>query len=318
MNIAGGHATFNPLLETQTCKVRACLEFDIAVITVTPTANAKEWTFTMPAYNVEVGVEYETELALSEADDNTATLAEWDGYEADITLTRTLTAGMWITLAVPFSISTANYAALQTMLTAQGGSIMVKQLSSSELNDNTLTLNFADATSIEAGKPYLVKVSNNLNLATLPAAITAYAVANPGIANPFAGVEISKTAVTVETTAVDFIPTLGLTTPAASASNILFLGANNTLLNPSADGQSIKGFRAYFQLKGEAAAARSFVLDFGDGEASGIQTLDNLTISPVDNSVYDLSGRKWSNSKLSNGQMPKGVYIVNGRKVVVR
>ena len=38
-------------------------------ITVTPTANANEWTFAMPGYNVEVGVEYETELALSEATD---------------------------------------------------------------------------------------------------------------------------------------------------------------------------------------------------------------------------------------------------------
>ena len=27
VNIAGGHATINPLLETQTCKVRACIAF---------------------------------------------------------------------------------------------------------------------------------------------------------------------------------------------------------------------------------------------------------------------------------------------------
>ncbi len=117
-------------------------------------------------------------------------------------------------------------------------------------------------------------------------------------------------------TYVNFVPTLGKTEVAGNVQNILFLGADNELLNPSSEGQYIKGFRAYFQLKN--AQARSFVLDFGDGEASGIQTLDNSTISPADNSVYDLSGRKWSNSKLSNGQMPKGVYIVNGRKVVVR
>ena len=32
--------------------------------------------------------------------------------------------------------------------------------------------------------------------------------------------------------------------------------------------------------------------------------------------VYDLSGRKIENYKLSNGKLLRGVYIVNGKKVV--
>ena len=51
------------------------------------------------------------------------------------------------------------------------------------------------------------------------------------------------------------------------------------------------------------------------GNATGITSLDNSTISPIDN-CYDLSGRKLSNSKWSNGQMRKGVYIINGQKKV--
>ena len=50
-------------------------------------------------------------------------------------------------------------------------------------------------------------------------------------------------------------------------------------------------------------------------ETTGIRTMDNLTISPSDD-CYDLSGRKIAKS--SNGQMPKGLYIVGGRKVVVK
>ena len=38
------------------------------------------------------------------------------------------------------------------------------------------------------------------------------------------------------------------------------------------DGQYIKGLRAYFLLKGAAANARSFVLDLGNSEASGIRS----------------------------------------------
>lgn len=52
--------------------------------------------------------------------------------------------------------------------------------------------------------------------------------------------------------------------------------------------------------------AREFFL-FGD--ATGIEALDNLTISPIDHSVYDLQGRRVA-------QPAKGLYIVNGKKVI--
>ena len=277
------------------------------VIDVTPTANANEWTFKMPAYDVEVNVEYETALALSEADDNAATLEEWDGFEADITLTRTLREGGWNTLAVPFSIDATNFAALQQLLAAQGG-ITLKQLSSSELDGNTLTLNFADATSIEAGKPYLVKVSKELNLATLPAMIDA--LGSP--VNPFKDAEVSKTAVPTETDAVDFIPTLGATTITGDdAKTVLFLAAENKLKNPTTLPTDIKGFRAYFQLKGEGALVKSVLLNLGDGETTGISLTPDL--SPVgDGSVYDLQGRR------VNKAAQKGVYIVNGKKTIIK
>ena len=56
-----------------------------------------------------------------------------------------------------------------------------------------------------------------------------------------------------------------------------------------------------------------------------IGQLDNFLDKPsaervqsYDNAVYDLTGRKVSNGKLSNGQMPKGIYIYKGKKFVVR
>ncbi len=48
------------------------------------------------------------------------------------------------------------------------------------------------------------------------------------------------------------------------------------------------GFRAYFQLKGAAATARSFELDI-DGETTAISAVSG---SPADNgAVYTLDGR---------------------------
>ena len=51
---------------------------------------------------------------------------------------------------------------------------------------------------------------------------------------------------------------------------------------------------------------------------------DEQAIQPASTTaVYDLSGRQIENSKIVNGQfvngaLPKGIYIVNGKKVVIR
>ena len=244
------------------------------------------WTLaSMPAFDIELEVEYETALALSETTDNSAALTEWDGYEADVTLTRTLSAGSWNTFAAPFS-------------TAIPDGWTVKELSSTSFADGTLTLNFANATSIEAGKPYLVKVAASADLS----------------AAPFTGAIVSKDAQPFTSTDVDFIPTLGATTiPDGDTKAVLFLAANNTLLNPSALPANMKGFRAYFQLKGEAASqARAFSMNLGDGETTGIIAIGTDRAASTDNATYTLDGRRISKAT------QKGVYIQNGKKVIIK
>lgn len=258
---------------------------DAEQVTVTKTANNNEWTLTMPASDVELQVEYETALALSETTDNANALTEWNGCEADVTLTRTLQAGSYNTFAVPFS------------MTIPSG-WTVKELSSASFSEGVLTLNFANASSIEAGKPYLVKVSATTDLSSAP----------------FTGVTVSKDAVPFTSTDVDFIPTLGTTTVSGEVKSILFLGASNKLYNPNAEDSQMKGFRAYFQLKGTAASARAFNIDFGDGEATGIISVSGsgLMVNGSDG-CYDLQGRR-----IEGQPTQKGVYIVNGKKTVIK
>ena len=244
------------------------------------------WTLAAtPAFDVELEVEYETALALSETTDNSATLEEWDGYEADVTLTRTLAAGSWNTFAAPFS-------------TAIPEGWTVKELISATFADGTLTLNFANAASIEAGKPYLVKVAANTDLSTAP----------------FTGAIVSKDAQPFTSTDVDFIPTLGATTIEGSdTKSVLFLGAENKLKNPATLPADIKGFRAYFQLKGETVSlARAFSIDFGDGETTGIIAIGTDRAASTDNATYTLDGRRISKAT------QKGVYIQNGKKVIIK
>ena len=58
----------------------------------------------------------------------------------------------------------------------------------------------------------------------------------------------------------------------------------------------------------------------GFAEILPIETAD---ISPIADDeqpspTYDLQGRKLSNSKWSNGQIRKGIYVKDGRKFVVK
>jgi len=240
-------------------------------------------------------------VALAETDDNTQTLADKDGAVANVTLTRTLQPGNWNTFAVPFALSGDELAAW---------GITAKELTSSSFVDGTLSLTFDAAESIEAGKPYLVQVDATLE--------------NP----TFENVRVKKDAVTVETEAVNFIPTLGktlVTGPEGDEDNadaVLFLAAGNRLTNPSVvntpDKQSsyMKGFRAFFQLKGDAAMSnlRAYSIDFGDGEATEIVEVDGGQLAvDSDDSWYDLQGRK-----LDGQPTTKGVYIWKGKKVTVK
>ena len=254
----------------------------------------------MPAVGrIVFSVEDRLPLTLSEATDNSTTLSTANGKVCDVTLTRTLQKGGYNTFAVPFAISSAKMTEL---------GITAKKLTASDFNSTTgtLTLTFSSASEIEAGKPYLVKVSAN--------------VVNP----TFSGVTVSSTAVpNTETTAVNFVPTLGkaLVTGdgsyASEPGSVLFLGSGNKLFSPTVvndagqEASYMKGFRAYFQLKGTAASARAFNIDFGDGETTGIISVNGsgLMVNGSDG-CYDLQGRRVQNPV-------KGLYIVNGKKVFI-
>ena len=100
---------------------------------------------------------------------------------------------------------------------------------------------------------------------------------------------------------------------------------------------TINACRAYFLLNNGLTAGtptpgeqtvRAFKLNFDDSEATGVAVIDNgkLIMDNEAGAVYDLQGRKvngrWSmvNGQWSmvNGQLKKGLYIVNGKKIVVK
>ena len=114
----------------------------------------------------------------------------------------------------------------------------VKELTASSFTDGALSLTFANAASIEAGKPYLI----------MPAGSNGY------VEPVFEGVTIVKTTTPVVTDFATFTPVMKPTGFTERDKTVLFLTADGKLSFPS-DNSQMKGFRAYIRLTDAAAAA---------------------------------------------------------------
>ena len=241
-------------------------------------------------------------------------IPEFLGKSFEVTLTgRTLWKdGKWNTLCLPFSLASLTGTPLE--------GATVKTLTSSTFADGALTLNFTEdannLTSIEAGKPYIIK----------------WAPSSEHIVNPvFQGVTLDATDRSVsfdytegQEKGITFCGTYDAMAFDAAEPSILFLGGANTLYYPES-GAKIGAQRAYFQLDGLTAgessspnAVRAFKLSFGD-QSTGIVEISDPAPSPSPTGVgrnaawYTLDGRK-----LSGKPTKSGVYIHNGRKVVIK
>lgn len=257
-------------------------------------------------------------LANNADNDEAISTAATSGKTYDVTLAdRTLWKdGDWNTLCLPFSLSAAQIA-VSDLAGAD-----IRALSDASFSNGTLTLNFTNenvTTAIIAGTPYIIKWAGN---------------GTNNIVNPvFTGVTISNANndVTCDLgngNTISFKGTYEQLSYTNDDPSILFLGSANTLYYPSS-GATIGAQRAYFELTGITAGEpkpgqsniAAFVLNF-DGETDGLTTLAP-TERAEEGLWYDLSGRKVSlsptPSPVGEGRkLPRGIYIHNGRKVVIK
>ena len=256
-------------------------------------------------------------------DKNADRLAAADGKERMVTLSgRTLYRdGDWNTLCLPFDLDIEGSALDKTGVTLKeldvtgyydAGNTRYDEAAEGRrqtgLDGTTLNLYFRDATSIKAGKPYLIKWNKNNNYDSNPAK---YDIANP----VFGKVTVSSEApasITSSDGAVTFVGSYAPVAFKANDESILYLGAANKLYWPNA-AMTLGACRAHFQLNDEGSASE-LNLNFDDNdEATGITTTNYTNYTNDDGAWYDLSGRK-----LSQQPTAKGLYIHNGRKVVVK
>ncbi len=247
-------------------------------------------------------------ISLADDADNNTVISEAlnQGKRAVKLADRTLYKdGDWNTLCLPFTVTEEMIA--QSSNPLHGATIKELNASGSSLNDaGLLTIDFTDATSIDAGKPYIVKWAEGTN-----------------ITEPFfKGVTLTSTT----PTAVEFTNTKGnncqfvgqyspFTIDSDNINEIVLLTSGNKL-GYSKNNRTLKACRAHFLIPTtvpQQAAARSFSVSIGGEETTGIISVEHTESSVQNGYYYDLSGRR-----LSGTPTEKGVYIINGKKVMMK
>lgn len=203
-----------------------------------------------------------------------------DMHDVAVRLNRTLTSGHWNTFAVPFDIET------ERLKDAQIAKFTGRMEGSTMIFENGLTR-------IEAGMPYLVK----------------WEVKNP----TYEGVTLKAINAQTVSSADKLYSFVATYSPATLALDKTerYLGSDGNLYYPTGtEGQAnrLKGLRAYYRVPATAGTKIAFF-----DETTGI-ALPKEQSQPCQFKVYNLNGQYLGSSL--NG-LPKGLYIVNGRKVII-
>lgn len=203
-----------------------------------------------------------------------------------VKLNRTLVADKWNTLCVPFAISEeeikANF----------GEGTLVEKFEA--VNGNTV--NFADATSIEAGVPYLIKPTVAGTTYTFNGKnVIADAPKTEGNADvTFKGI-YSPTDITNDGT----VKAAGVT----EDGKVLFVNA----------GSQTKAFRCFFTISDNASITPAMLKISIKGVETAINSIVMGNSNTTDNAIYNLQGQRVNSNSLT-----KGIYIKNGKKFAVK
>ena len=232
-------------------------------------------------------------------DENSTTLPEASDGETEIKVKRTIKANQWNTICFPFAMTKAQ------VYEAFGEDVQVANFESYEVLDDLTGINvvFGDAGldkwGLVANYPYIIKTSKDLTEFIVTSRIepnedkayTEYAEGrgpNREVYGTFYGT---------------------LKAGGKVPANCLFLNGGEFWYST---GQiNIKAFRGYFEFVKVLASletAASKVKMVFRGETTGIK---DVTVETANDDMYDLQGRRIVNSD-------KGVYIKNGKKVVIK
>ena len=272
--------------------------------------NGKEWTLTeMPAYDVELEVEYYDEVTLTDGGAITA-LDTYKGQERWVNYTRSFTSGKTSTVCLPFAYTKK----------AGDGSFYAFTNIEKVGNDYVATMTEPAATTLEANTPYLYlpNATRSVDFSgayTIPADLTAGSTTSNGWT--FKG-----TYETIQWETAPATPTYGFS--AGDANDGIKQGqfvkvGSYVQIKPMRCYLENEGFAGARGAKREAAEPLPETIKVrligANGEVTAIGSLLTKTgeVTLDGGTWYSLDGRR-----IAGKPTVKGVYVNNGKKVIIK
>ena len=248
-------------------------------------------------------------------DDQTNTItATKAGHVAKVTVNRKMTAGVWTTCVLPFSLNVHQVDAIFGD-TYKSGNVNGTQILYFDHVEGSKAYFVRHAyNTIVAGKPFLIKPTKDVESINT-ADVTDY---------PYVTIENTEPAKWCESNG--YVWTSSYNTMDI-AKNDYFIGASDGKFKAySAASGTVKGFRGFLKADLPAGAkpmmlsiSTSSITDGNDGETTGIEDLIITTdgeLMPANSRVYNINGQLVSEDASSFQSLPSGIYIINGKKYI--
>lgn len=257
----------------------------------------------------------EDEVSYAENQANTITATE-AGHVAKVTINRSMTAGVWTTCVLPFSLNVHQVDAIFGDTYKSGNENGTQILYFDRVEGNKVYFVRHAYNTIVAGKPFLIKPTKDvtsINTAEIPD-------------YPYVTIENTKPE--------DWCTGNGYTWASSYSYGMTvkegdgFISKDGLFKNFVGKDGTLKGFRGYLKRLGtQEAGAKPIMLqvvnssnvDGNNGETTGIEDLiidADGQLMPTNGKVYNINGQLVSEDANSFLSLPSGIYIINGKKYI--
>ena len=213
--------------------------------------------------------------------------------------------GGWYTICLPFSLT-------EDDIKKQFKDAVFQRFNGVEQQDKTINLKFKKVTTTEAGKPYLIKPIKDITAADLTFINKLIDQTTPVDVSYKLGSDANKTF----TFKGVFSPFTANSEELADK-NIKFLSGEKglDLVSPN-DSGTMKCYRAYFVFPGKKGIVETEAKITNHDEATAVQPVKRQK-AETEHVVFSISGQKVGKVKNAS-QLPKGVYILNKKRIMVK
>ena len=213
--------------------------------------------------------------------------------------------GGWYTICLPFSLT-------EDDIKKQFKGAEFQGFDGVDQQDKTINLKFKKVTTTEAGKPYLIKPIKDITAADLTFINKQIEQTTP--------VDVSYM---LESDANKTFTFKGVFSPFTADSeeladkNIKFLSGVKglDLVSPNGTG-TMRCYRAYFVFPGKKSIVETEAKITNHDEATAVQPVKRQE-AETEHVVFSISGQKMGKVKNAS-QLPKGVYIINKKRIMVK